>query len=234
MNIPGFLRASTPILLILALFFSAATLVAHIPVPMPSWLAAVLDQLDLNRWGCNLGALFQGSLFLFCSLSFVPLGWGPAAKNQTGRAARWLWRLAAIGCCFLALEEIFLFHKALSRIIEDTIGLSKMIPMLGHGHAWLPVFAVAALAGLILFVLSYWKQIGAIENTVRLRSQARTLLIVALAALGVDILCEAGEAFMKHLGSSHTLFGWLEETVEMVCVLSFLGCNTCIAEGQRL
>jgi len=182
----------------------------------------------------NIAAWTESILFLLCGLSFVPLGWGRSKELEMPPTIRYTSMLAAVGCCFLAVDEAFCVHEIVCHIMDQAMGrLGTDLPEGSPSNTWVLLYAPPALIALALVVHSHWREIGKITVSAKLQQRARQCLIAALIAGPCVLLSEVLGNKLWDPDSSQ-LMPRIEELFEVAVLAALIATNTLIAKGHDL
>ena len=194
----------------------------------------ILSALDLRREG-NVATWAESVLFLVWALSFAVIGWsGPNPTLRLTWPTRWFFRLAAVGACFLSLDEATTFHEMVGMSIERKTNLTDGTALEGFGYMWTLVYTPIVVVGIVLMIYCLRPLITGMPAREAEKRRAWALIaavcILVLAVLGWEAL----EACMRLAGAVNTVLQCLEETTELAWIGSAVTLNMLIARSHGL
>ena len=198
--------------------------------PLPIWL---LRQLDLRR-EANIATWFQSGLFLLCGLSFALLGWKRDNGTEIPTRLRYVLLVAALACCFASADEAATLHERLGIRLEKGTGILDRTPIERSGYSWVLLYAPVVLTGLAVTTYGLHRVILKMPGPEGNRRRARAFLLTAVVGIPGVLLLEALEGGCQYYGYWVPVLPCLEETLEIIVLLGFIGSNSLIAGSYEL
>lgn len=220
-------RLLKPVALI-AVLCVAATFAANYLQGQSDSLDFFLRKLDIRHEG-SLATWFESCLFLLCGMSFAVLGWKQERRQVIPNLFRYVLILAALGCIFASADESATIHESLEIRVRHSTGIPDEAPV----AAFLFLYAPVVLTGLVVITYILGKLISRMPGPKGPRRLAKVFLLAAVVAIPAVMLLESLEYYCNYYSHWPSVMLCLEETMELVAILGFLGSNHLIARSYE-
>jgi hypothetical protein len=221
----------TPILIISIILISSTliTYYAEFRGDNSTFIKAFLNWFDLNQSG-NAAIWLSVIIWLICGMSFSILGLSKTVNSKISLKNRVFLIIFSLFVCLLSIEKIFEFHLMIDFRAINFLGFFSKRLQEGSHFYWLFLLIIPIFLMLVVnFLVIYYKLLNGISPTHKLRVIAKSLFISALLCIPLVILFDVLQGYYWRGGMQNTVFNSLEESIELVGLSCFIGCNKFIA-----